>query len=71
VPLTVRAALVALAVSLTAAPALADAVVITRAMTASTIMEAFVNDESIVVELEVGASDESAPVFRSKPTAAG
>jgi len=60
VPLTVRAALVALAVSLTAAPALADAVVITRAMTASTIMEAFVNDESIVVELEVGASDEAA-----------
>jgi hypothetical protein len=34
--------------------AAADAVVVTRAMTAGTIMEAFVDSEAIVVELEVG-----------------
>ena len=59
-PLTARAALVALAVSVTAASASADAVMVTRAMTASTIMEAFVDDERIVVELEVGTGDEAA-----------
>jgi len=32
----------------------ADAVVVTRAMTAGTIMEAFVDSDAIVVELEVG-----------------
>jgi hypothetical protein len=33
---------------------------VTRAMTASTIMEAFIDNNGIVVELEVGASDEDA-----------
>ena len=51
-PLMVRATLLGLAVSFLAAPAAADAVVVTRAMTANTIMEAFVEDERIVVELE-------------------
>ncbi len=37
--------------------ALADAVVVTRAMTASTIMEAFVDEDAIVVELEVGTQE--------------
>jgi len=56
----VGAALIALAVLLTTAPASADAVMVTRAMTASTIMEAFIDDDAIVVELEVGASDAAA-----------
>jgi hypothetical protein len=58
--MTARAALLTLAVSVTAASASADAVMVTRAMTASTIMEAFIDDEGIVVELEVGTSDEAA-----------
>jgi hypothetical protein len=58
-PLTARAALVALAVFVTAASASADAVMVTRAMSASTIMEAFVDDQRIVVELEVGTSDQA------------
>ena len=37
--------------------ALADAVVITRAMKASTIAEIFVDEESIAVELELGATE--------------
>lgn len=59
-PLALRAVLVALAILLSAAPASADAVIVTRAMTASTIMEAFVDDERIVVELEVGTEDQTA-----------
>jgi hypothetical protein len=65
---TARAALVALAVLLTAAPTSADAVIVTRAMTASTIMEVFVDDESILVELEIGANDQA--VLRQLLTAA-
>jgi hypothetical protein len=56
----VPATLLALALSLVATPAAADAVVVTRAMTANTIMEAFVEDERIVVELEVSDDDETA-----------
>jgi len=52
--------MVGLAVLLSAAPASADAVIVTRAMTASTIMEAFVDDERIVVELEIGTGDQAA-----------
>jgi hypothetical protein len=59
-PLALRASLVALAILLSAAPAAADAVIVTRAMTASTIMEAFVDDERIVVELEIGTDDQAA-----------
>ena len=59
-PVSLRAALVALAVSVTTAPASADAVVITRAMTASTIMEAFIDGDGIVIDLEVGARDAAA-----------
>ena len=55
-PVIVRALLLALAFSLTTAPASADAVMITRAMTASTIMEAFIDDDGIVVELEIDAT---------------
>ncbi|MBW2222785.1 MAG: hypothetical protein JRF54_00950 [Deltaproteobacteria bacterium] len=56
-PVIVRALLLALAFSLTTAPASADAVMITRAMTANTIMEAFIDDDAIVVELEIDATD--------------
>lgn len=59
-PVTARAALIALAISLATTVASADAVIVTRAMTASTIMEAFIDDDSIVVELEVGANDQEA-----------
>ena len=59
-PVVLGAALLALIVSFTAASTSADAVMVTRAMTASTIMEAFVDDERVVVELEVGAGDEAA-----------
>ncbi|UCH28515.1 MAG: hypothetical protein JSV06_09575, partial [Myxococcales bacterium] len=52
-----RGALLALATCLVAAPAGADAVVVTRAMTANTIMEAFVEEDHIAVELEVGQGD--------------
>ena len=37
--------------------ALADAVMVTRAMTASTIMEAFIDEDAIVVELEIGSEE--------------
>ena len=66
--MTARAALLALAVLLVAAPTSADAVIVTRAMTASTIMEVFVDDESILVELEIGANDQA--VLRQLLTAA-
>jgi hypothetical protein len=59
-PVVLGAALLALIVSFTAASTSADAVMVTRAMTATTIMEAFIDDERVVVELEVGASDEAA-----------
>ena len=59
-PLTVRALLFAVVALLGTANASADAVMITRAMTASTIMEVFVDDTRIVVDLEIGVTDESA-----------
>ena len=59
-PLILHTAVLALALSIVTASASADAVMVTRAMTASTIMEAFVDDEGIVVELEIGASDQGA-----------
>jgi hypothetical protein len=58
--MSARAALLSLALSVAAASASADAVMVTRAMTASTIMEIFIDDQGIVVELEVGSSDEAA-----------
>ncbi len=59
-PMSARAMLLGLALSVAAASASADAVMVTRAMTASTIMEIFIDDQGIVVELEVGSSDEAA-----------
>ena len=50
-PLSTRGWLPALALMLPSV-AFADAVMVTRAMTASTIMEAFVDEATIVVELE-------------------
>lgn len=41
----------------------ADAVIVNRAMQANTIMEAFVERDAIVVELEIGATE--APAFRA------
>jgi len=52
-PLSTRGWLPALALMLPSV-AFADAVMVTRAMTASTIMEAFVDEATIVVELEIG-----------------
>jgi hypothetical protein len=60
VSVNLRGAVIACAISLTAAVASADAVMVTRAMTAGTIMEAFIADEGITIELEVGASDAAA-----------
>ncbi len=51
-PLSTRGLLLALVVMLPSV-AFADAVVVTRAMTASTIVEAFVDQDAIVVELEI------------------
>jgi hypothetical protein len=59
-PMSARAMLLGLALSVAAASASADAVMVTRAMTASTVMEVFIDDQGIVVELEVGSSDEAA-----------
>jgi len=59
-PVSARITLLALAMGFTAASASADAVMVTRAMSASTIMEVFIDDQAIVVELEVGANDEAA-----------
>ncbi|MGI9471614.1 MAG: hypothetical protein ACR2NZ_08800, partial [Rubripirellula sp.] len=39
------------------APVLADALVVTRAMRASTIAEVYVDREQVRVEIEIGASD--------------
>ena len=49
-----------LALSFASRPAHADAVVVTRAMTANTIMEVFVDEDAIVVELEIGVADADA-----------
>lgn len=54
--LSARRVLLVLAVTLPSA-ASADAVMVTRAMTASTIMEAFVNEDAILVELEIGEQE--------------
>ena len=42
---------------LSAAPVWADAIVMTRAMTASTIVELFIEDDGIRLEMEIGVSD--------------
>lgn len=56
-------AIVHVALALTATTrAMADAIVVTRAMTASTIAEIFVEEETVRVELEVGPND--LPAFR-------
>ena len=39
------------------APALPDAIIITKAMTASTIAEVFIEEERILVEIEIGGQD--------------
>jgi hypothetical protein len=49
--------LITVFVTLPAAPAAADAVVVTRAMTATTIMEAFVEESGITIQLEIGPND--------------
>jgi hypothetical protein len=54
--LSARGVLLVLAVTLPSA-ASADAVMVTRAMTASTIMEAFVKEDAILVELELGEQE--------------
>ena len=51
--LSIRSVFVVLALMLPST-ALADAVMVTRAMKASTIMEAFVEEDAIVVQLEIG-----------------
>jgi hypothetical protein len=60
VSVTLRGAVIACVISLTAAVASADAVMVSRAMTASTIMEAFIADDGATIELEVGAGDAAA-----------
>jgi hypothetical protein len=52
-----RSLLLALVLSCGATSLLSDALVITRAMLASTIAEIFVEQDSVVVELEIGAQD--------------
>ncbi len=52
-----RAALSLLVALLFPVMAAADAIVVTRAMTASTIAEIFVEDDQVRVELEIGAAD--------------
>lgn len=47
----------AVALHLVAGVVFADALVVTRAMKASTIAEIFVDEEQIRVEIEVGAED--------------
>jgi len=56
VPLS-KSAFLLFAVGLLPRAALADAVVVTRAMTASTIMETFIDEDAIVVELEIGSEE--------------
>ncbi len=52
-----RSVLLGFAGLLAATAVLSDALVITRAMLASTIAEIFVEEDSVVVELEIGAQD--------------
>jgi hypothetical protein len=52
-----RSLLLAMVLSCGATSLLSDALVITRAMLASTIAEIFVEQDSVVVELEIGAQD--------------
>jgi hypothetical protein len=63
--LTFWAVLGLAAVALVARPpgARADAIIITKAMTASTIAEIFIDESSIRVELEIGGRD--LPGFRN------
>ena len=55
-PLSARV-LTTIAVWFACGVASADAVVVTRAMTASTIMEVFIDEDAVVVELEIGGKD--------------
>ncbi len=55
-----RAFIVALAMLWVPAALSSDAIVITRAMLASTVSEIFVHEDSVVVELEIGLEDVSA-----------
>jgi hypothetical protein len=55
--------LTALLALLASSPTLADAIVITKAMTASTIAEVFIQESTIRVELEIGGQD--LPAFRN------
>jgi hypothetical protein len=50
-------AIVALACCLPTSPVLGDALMVTRAMTASTIAQIYVEDQEVRVELEIGAAD--------------
>jgi hypothetical protein len=55
-----RASIVALAILSMPSGLNSDAIVITRAMLASTVSEIFIHDDSVVVELEIGIKDVSA-----------
>ncbi len=55
-----RALIVALAMLWVPSALSSDAIVITRAMLASTVSEIFVHEDSVVVELEIGLEDVSA-----------
>ena len=55
-----RALIVALAILSMPSGLNSDAIVITRAMLASTVSEIFIHDDSVVVELEIGLEDVSA-----------
>ena len=55
-----RASIVALAILSMPSGLNSDAIVITRAMLASTVSEIFIHDDSVVVELEIGLEDVSA-----------
>ncbi len=55
-----RASIVALAILSMPSGHNSDAIVITRAMLASTVSEIFIHDDSVVVELEIGLEDVSA-----------
>ncbi len=62
-PLRAWGAWLTLAIAVGAQPVRADAVVVTRAMKATTILEAFVDEGAIRIELEIG--DEDRDAFRA------
>lgn len=55
--------LAAITIAITSCEAMADALVVTKAMTASTIVEVFIEEQQIRVAIEVGAAD--LPAFRN------